>query len=138
MANKQHVLEITPGSPKFNKMVYRMIKPVNDDILQSMDYGGNHLQEIQTGVFAMPVYVKKDFNLFMIVGKLVAKDWVAVFSQATIKHKNEVTVTDLSNPFPTGKGLNMLGAHDPKSATHLLKYFQTLVDAKYGEWRLVK
>lgn len=136
MNNQHRTVEITPGMPKFNKMVFRLTKSLKDSDLQSLDYNGNHLQQIQPGIFVMPVYVKKDFNLFMVVGKLVAKDWVAVFSQATIKHKNEVT--DLSNPFPTGKGLNMLGAHDPKSATHLLKYFQTLVDAKYGEWRLVK
>lgn len=122
--------------PKFNKMTFRLIKPLNDKVIQSLGYNGNHLQQIQPGIYVMPVYVKKDFNLFMVIGKLVANDWVAVFSQATIKNGNQVV--DLTTPFPTGKGLNMLGSHSPKAANQLLKYFQTLVDAKFGEWRLVK
>lgn len=122
--------------PKFNKMVFRLTKPLNDNVLQSLDYDGNHLQQIQQGIYVMPVYVKKDFNLFMVIGKLVAKDWVAVFSQATIKNGNQIT--DLTTPFPTGRGLNLLGSHSSRAANRLLKYFQTLVDAKFGEWRLVK
>lgn len=120
-------------------MVFQITKPMSDTLLQAMDYKGRHLQEIQKGIFVMPIYVKGKFNLFMIVGRLVAKDWVAAFSLAKVKHHKDVTaITDLSDPFPTGMGLNMLGSRSPKSADHVLKYFQTLIEAKYGKWRLVK
>ena len=133
---KQHEIKITPGTPKFNKMIFRLIPPVTAKRLQTMDYGGNQLQMIQKGVFAMPILVTAKFNLFMVVAKLVGHDWVAAFSEATIEHHNEIT--DLSTPMPTGKGLNLLGQHDAKSANRLLKYFQTLIDTKHGEWRLIK
>ncbi|AYF92492.1 hypothetical protein [Apilactobacillus bombintestini] len=128
--------EVTPGTEEFGKMVFKLNGDMNDDTKGALAYNGNQLEEIQDGVFVMPVFVTDKFNLFLIVSKLIENDWIVAFTQATIE--NETEVTDLSDPIPTGKGLNMLGEQSAADANQLLKYFETLADSNRGEWRLIQ
>ncbi|ALJ31754.1 hypothetical protein AKUA1202_09420 [Apilactobacillus kunkeei] len=128
--------EVTPGTEEFNKMVFKLSESMNDDTKQALSYNGNQLEEIQDGIYVMPVYVTDDFNIFFVVSQLIEDDWIVAFTEATIE--NETEITDLSDPIPTGEGLNLLGEHSPNDANQLLKYFETLVEAKRGEWRLIQ
>lgn len=128
--------EVTPGTEEFNKMVFKLSESMNDDTKQALSYNGNQLEKIQDGSYVMPVYVTDDFNIFFVVSQLIEDDWIVAFTEATIE--NETEITDLSDPIPTGEGLNLLGEHSPNDANQLLKYFETLVEAKRGEWRLIQ
>ena len=134
--NNQHNVEITPGTEEFGKMVFRLNNPVNAENLSVLNYNGAELEQIQDGVFAQPAFVSDDFNLFFVVTQLIGDDWIVAFSKATIENGNEIT--DLSDPLPTGEGLNLLGQVSADDANNLLSYFGTLVDAKRGEWRLIQ
>ncbi|ANZ61860.1 hypothetical protein AYR62_04950 [Secundilactobacillus paracollinoides] len=136
MAQDDETVELTPGTPEFEKMVFKLNQEVNAENLAILNYDGNELQQIEEGVYAQPAYVADDFNLFFIVTQLIEDDWIVAFSQATIE--NESDITDLSEPIPTGKGLNMLGNQSPDDANKLLQYFNTLSDANRGEWRLLQ
>jgi hypothetical protein len=129
-------IAVVPGTDEFEKMLFKLNKPVDADDLSVLDYNGGHLQPVQDGLYAMPAYVTDDFNLFFIVSQLVENDWVIAFSNATIENGNEIT--DLSEPMTTGKGLNLLGQKSPDDANKLLKYFNTLGEANRGEWRMVE
>ncbi|WP_288528390.1 hypothetical protein [uncultured Secundilactobacillus sp.] len=129
-------VEITPGTPEFEKMVFKLNNEVNAENLGILNYGGNELQEIQPGVYSQPAYVEDNFNLFFVITQLIEDDWLIAFSTATIENGSDIT--DLSEPLPTGKGLNMLGEVSPEDANNLLQYFSTLADAKRGEWRLLE
>ncbi|KRK49448.1 hypothetical protein [Secundilactobacillus kimchicus] len=129
-------VEITPGTPEFEKMVFKLNNEVNAENLGILNYGGNELQEIQPGVYSQPAYVDDNFNLFFVITQLIEDDWLIAFSTATIENGSDIT--DLSEPLPTGKGLNMLGEVSPEDANNLLQYFSTLADAKRGEWRLLE
>ncbi|CAI2608458.1 hypothetical protein AKUA2003_08400 [Apilactobacillus kunkeei] len=128
--------EVTPGTEEFEKMVFKLSEEMNDNAIETLAYNGNKLEEIQEGIYAMPAYVDDNFNLFFIVSRLIKNDWIIAFAEATIENENEVS--DLSDPIPTGQGLNMLGTHSPDDANQLLKYFETLADANRGEWRLIQ
>ena len=134
--NQQDNVEITPGTKEFGKMVFRLNNPVNSENISVLNYNGAELEEIQDGVYAQPAFVSDDFNLFFVVTQLIGDDWIVAFSKATIENENEIT--DLSDPIPTGEGLNMLGQVSADDANNLLSYFNTLVDAKRGEWRLIE
>lgn len=134
--NQQDNVEITPGTKEFGKMVFRLNNPVNSENISVLNYNGAELEEIQDGVYAQPAFVSDDFNLFFVVTQLIGDDWIVAFSKATIENGNEIT--DLSDPIPTGEGLNMLGQVSADDANNLLSYFNTLVDAKRGEWRLIE
>ncbi|MGP4115893.1 hypothetical protein ACS4N0_01840 [Levilactobacillus zymae] len=134
--NQQDDIEITPGSKEFGKMVFRLNNPVNAENVSVLNYNGAELEQIQDGVYAQPAFVSDDFNLFFIVTQLIGDDWIVAFSKAKIENDNEIT--DLSDPIPTGEGLNMLGQVSSDDANNLLSYFGTLVDAKRGEWRLIE
>ncbi len=138
MANHENNLTVTPGTPKFDHLVFRLNHRLTDDNLQLFDYRGNHFQRIQKGVFVMPIYLSKKFNLFMVAAKLVEDDWILAFAKAKIRPEKHREVTSLLDPMPTGKGLNLLGRRAPDHANQLLKYFTTLTETKHGEWRLVK
>ncbi|MCW3777459.1 hypothetical protein [Levilactobacillus namurensis] len=129
-------IEITPGSKEFGKMVFRLNNPVNAENVSVLNYNGAELEEIQDGVYAQPAFVSDDFNLFFVVTQLIGDDWIVAFSKATIENGNEIT--DLSDPLPTGEGLNLLGQVSADDANNLLSYFGTLTDAKRGEWRLIE
>jgi len=129
-------IEITPGSEEFGKMVFRLNNPVNAENVSVLNYNGAELEQIQDGVYAQPAFVSDDFNLFFVVTQLIGDDWIIAFSKATIENGNEIT--DLSDPLPTGEGLNLLGQTSSEDANNLLSYFGTLVDAKRGEWRLIE
>ncbi|GEO73493.1 hypothetical protein FD30_GL001982 [Levilactobacillus namurensis DSM 19117] len=129
-------IEITPGSKEFGKMVFRLNNPVNAENVSVLNYNGAELEEIQDGVYAQPAFVSDDFNLFFVVTQLIGDDWIVAFSKATIENGNEIT--DLSDPLPTGEGLNLLGQVSAEDANNLLSYFGTLTDAKRGEWRLIE
>lgn len=129
-------VEITPGTPEFEKMVFKLNNEVNAENLGILNYGGNELQEIQPGVYSQPAYVDDNFNLFFVITQLIEDDWLIAFSTATIENGSDIT--DLSEPLPTGKGLSMLGEVNPEDANNLLQYFSTLADAKRGEWRLLE
>ncbi|KRM57225.1 hypothetical protein C5L31_001572 [Secundilactobacillus malefermentans] len=128
--------EITPGSPEFEKMVFKLSQGVNAENLSVLNYNGNELHEIQEGVYTQPVYITDDFNLFFLVIKLIGEDWIVAFAHATIENNNEIT--DFSEALPTGVGLNMLGEKSPEDANNVLQYFNTLVEANRGEWRLIQ
>ncbi|MFD1548345.1 hypothetical protein [Levilactobacillus fuyuanensis] len=134
--NNQDNVEITPGTEQFGKMVFRLNNPVNAENISVLNYNGAELEQIQDGVYAQPAYVSDDFNLFFVVTQLIGDDWIVAFSKATIENGNEIT--DLSDPLPTGEGLNLLGQTSADDANNLLSYFGTLVDAKRGEWRLIE
>ena len=134
--NNQDNVEITPGTEQFGKMVFRLNNPVNAENISVLNYNGAELEQIQDGVYAQPAYVSDDFNLFFVVTQLIGDDWIVAFSKATITNGNEIT--DLSDPLPTGEGLNLLGQTSADDANNLLSYFGTLVDAKRGEWRLIE
>ncbi|KRK39163.1 hypothetical protein [Levilactobacillus parabrevis] len=134
--NNQDNVEITPGTEEFGKMVFRLNNPVNAENISVLNYNGAELEQIQDGVYAQPAYVSDDFNLFFVVTQLIGDDWIVAFSKATITNGNEIT--DLSDPLPTGEGLNLLGQTSADDANNLLSYFGTLVDAKRGEWRLIE
>ncbi|UDM31661.1 hypothetical protein [Lentilactobacillus laojiaonis] len=136
MANENENFEVVPGSEEFSKMLFKLNEPLNDRNLSILNYGGNSLQEIQDNLFTMPAYIADNFNLFFIVSPLIESDWVIAFSTATIENGNEIT--DLSEPMTTGEGLNMLGEVSPEDANQLLKYFNTLVEANRGQWRMVE
>lgn len=136
MANDDEQVEITPGTPEFGKMVFKLTNAVTAESLPVLNYNGNELQEIEDGVFSQPAYVDDDFNLFFIITQLIGEDWIVAFSKATIE--NDSDITDLSEPIPTGEGLNMLGEVSPEDANNLLQYFNTLSDANRGEWRLLE
>ncbi|HIW72204.1 MAG TPA: hypothetical protein H9875_06205 [Candidatus Levilactobacillus faecigallinarum] len=129
-------IEITPGSEEFGKMVFRLNNPVNAENVSVLNYNGAELEQIQDGVYAQPAFVSDEFNLFFVVTQLIGDDWIIAFSKATIENGNEIT--DLSDPIPTGEGLNLLGQTSADDANNLLSYFGTLVDAKRGEWRLIE
>ncbi|GEO65861.1 hypothetical protein [Levilactobacillus spicheri] len=129
-------IEITPGSEEFGKMVFRLNNPVNAENVSVLNYNGAELEQIQDGVYAQPAFVSDKFNLFFVVTQLIGDDWIVAFSKATIENGNEIT--DLSDPLPTGEGLNLLGQVSADDANNLLSYFGTLVDAKRGEWRLIE
>ncbi|AEB73235.1 hypothetical protein [Lentilactobacillus buchneri] len=129
-------IAVVPGTDEFGKMLFKLNTPVTEDNLGVLDYNGGHLQPVQDGLYAMPAYVNDDFNLFFIVSQLVENDWVIAFSTATIENDHEIT--DLSEPYTTGKGLNLLGQKSPEDANKLLKYFNTLAEANRGEWRMVE
>ncbi|WP_341778414.1 hypothetical protein [Levilactobacillus sp. HBUAS70063] len=134
--NNQDNIEITPGTEQFGKMVFRLNNPVNAENISVLNYNGAELEQIQDGVYAQPAFVSDDFNLFFVVTQLIGDDWIVAFSKATIENGNEIT--DLSDPLPTGEGLNLLGQVSADDANNLLSYFGTLVDAKRGEWRLIE
>ncbi|KRK98198.1 hypothetical protein FD04_GL001177 [Secundilactobacillus odoratitofui DSM 19909 = JCM 15043] len=136
MANDDETMEITPGTPEFAKMVFKLNDAVNDENLAVLNYNGGELTQIDDGVFAQPAYVNDDFNLFFVITQLIEEDWIIAFSKATIENDSEIT--DLSEPIPTGEGLNMLGEVSPDDANNLLQYFNTLSDANRGEWRLLQ
>ncbi|MCT6822478.1 MAG: hypothetical protein M3005_01225 [Apilactobacillus sp.] len=129
-------MEVTPGTEQFTKMVFKLNGDLDDSTIKSLEYNGNTVEEIQDGIFVMPVYVEEQFNIFLVVSKLIEDDWIVAFTQATIENGSEIT--DLSDPIPTGEGLNMLGDQNADEANQLLKYFETLVEAKRGEWRLIQ
>ncbi len=64
MANDDETMEITPGTPEFAKMVFKLNDAVNDENLAVLNYNGGELTQIDDGVFAQPAYVNDDFNLF--------------------------------------------------------------------------
>ncbi|CAI2681013.1 hypothetical protein AKUA1404_08720 [Apilactobacillus kunkeei] len=130
------VHEVTPGTDEFNKMVFKLSEDMNEDTKQALSFNGNQLEEIQDGVYVMPIYVDEEFNIFLLVTKLIEDDWIVAFTEATFE--SEDVINDLSDPIPTGEGLNLLGEHSPNDANQLLKYFETLVEAKRGEWRLIQ
>lgn len=129
-------ISVVPGTDEFEKMLFKLNTPVTKDNLGALDYNGSRLQPVQNDLYAMPAFVTDDFNLFFIVSQLVEDDWVIAFSNAKIENGNEIT--DLSEPVTTGKGLNLLGQKSPADANKLLKYFNTLAEAKRGEWRMVE
>ncbi|MFC7281516.1 hypothetical protein [Apilactobacillus apinorum] len=129
-------MEVTPGTEQFTKMVFKLNGDLDDSTIKSLEYNDNRVEEIQDGIFVMPVYVEEQFNIFLVVSKLIEDDWIVAFTQATIENGSEIT--DLSDPIPTGEGLNMLGDQNADEANQLLKYFETLVEAKRGEWRLIQ
>ncbi|WP_143463147.1 MULTISPECIES: hypothetical protein [Levilactobacillus] len=132
----QQNVEITPGTEEFGKMVFRLNNEVNAENISILNYNGAELEQIQDGVYAQPAFVSDDFNLFFVVTQLIGDDWIVAFSKATIENGNEIT--DLSDPLPTGEGLNLLGQVSADDANKLLSYFGTLADAKRGEWRLIE
>lgn len=136
MANDDDMVEITPGTPQFAKMVFKLNDAVTDENLAVLNYNGNELTQIDDGVYAQPAYVTDDFNLFFVITQLIEEDWIIAFSKATIENESEIT--DLSEPIPTGEALNMLGEQSPDEANNLLQYFNTLSDANRGEWRLLQ
>jgi hypothetical protein len=136
MANDDETVEITPGTPQFAKMVFKLNDAVTDENLAVLNYNGNELTQIDEGVYAQPAFVNDDFNLLFVITQLIEEDWIVAFSKATIENESEIT--DLSEPIPTGEGLNMLGEVSPDDANNLLQYFNTLSDANRGEWRLLQ
>lgn len=66
MANDDETMEITPGTPEFAKMVFKLNDAVNDENLAVLNYNGGELTQIDDGVFAQPAYVNDDFNLFFL------------------------------------------------------------------------
>lgn len=134
--NNNEEVEIIPGSKEFDQMLFKLNGEMNADDISVLNYGGNEFQEIQPNFYAMPAFIADNFNLFFIVAPLIEDDWVVAFSTAKIENENEIT--DLSEPMTTGQGLNQLGAVNPDEANNLLKYFNTLVDANRGEWRMVE
>ncbi|MBW1605481.1 hypothetical protein [Lactobacillus sp. Sy-1] len=129
-------VEITPGSKEFNNMVFRLNDPVVNGNTEFLNYAGNALEPLQDDIYVMPAFVNDDFNLFIVVSKLIANDWIIAFSKAKIENGNEIT--DLSEPIPTGEGLNMLGERQPEEANSLLQYFNNLIENNRGEWRLIQ
>ncbi|USS86557.1 hypothetical protein [Fructilactobacillus cliffordii] len=127
---------VTPGTPEFDKMMFKLKQPINAVNQTQFQFNDQQLTEIQPGIYVLPVYVQDDFNLFLVGGRLVQSDWVLAFSHGTIEAGNQVT--DLSEPIPTGDGLNQLGVQSPTSANDLLEYFDQLVQAGVGEWNLIK
>ncbi|USS85434.1 hypothetical protein M3M35_01855 [Fructilactobacillus myrtifloralis] len=128
--------DITPGTPEFDKMVFKLAGPITAANQTAFKFKDETLTEIQPGVYVLPVLLQPDFNLFLVGAQLVGKDWVLCFSQATIENDNEVT--DLTEPEATGHGLNQLGFRDPQVANELLQYFERLLTAGLGEWKLIK
>ncbi|MTV81292.1 hypothetical protein [Secundilactobacillus folii] len=136
MAKDDEIQEITPGTPEFAKMVFKLNEAVTEENLTVLNYNGNELTQIDDGVYAQPAYVADDFNLFFVITQLIEQDWIIAFSKAKIENESEIT--DLSEPIPTGQALNMLGEVSPDDANNLLQYFNTLTDANRGEWRLLQ
>ncbi|WP_429970805.1 hypothetical protein ACQW5G_07340 [Fructilactobacillus sp. Tb1] len=129
-------LEVTPGTTEFDKMVFKLLEPVNKTEIKSLELNGEHFNEVQNGVFVMPAIMDSDFNLFFLVSQLIGNDWIIAFSEATIE--NQIDVTDFSEPMTTGEGLNQLGAESPIVANQILDYFSNLAANGKGEWKMIK
>ena len=71
-----------------------------------------------------------------MISQLIGSDWIIAFSKATVE--NQIDVTDLSEPIPTGKGLNLLGSECPIVANQILDYFSELFKKGKGEWKMIK
>lgn len=104
-------LEVTPGTTEFDKMIFKLLEPVSDLEIKSLEFNGDHFNEVQAGVYVMPAIMSENLNLFFLISQLIGSDWIIAFSKATVE--NQIDVTDLSEPMPTGKGLNLLGSECP-------------------------
>ncbi|GLB46952.1 hypothetical protein WR164_09310 [Philodulcilactobacillus myokoensis] len=131
-------IEMIPGTPQFNRIVLKLNDRITPQTLTMLSYNHRQLKLIQDGIYIMPAYINLSagFNLFFIVAQLIQDDWIMAFAKANIK--NEYEITNLSNPIPTGKGLNELDRYDSDKANQILKYFNTLVETKHGNWRLIQ
>ncbi|ETO40909.1 hypothetical protein B808_189 [Fructilactobacillus florum 8D] len=127
--------EILPGTPAFDRMVFRLKKTPTADNIAVFDFSSQRLVRLEPQVYTMPACLTHQLQIFFLVTKTVPGDWVMAFSRATMDDQNQVT--NLSAALPTGQGLNLISENNPAIANQLLRYFQTLADANYGEWKLI-
>lgn len=128
--------EVTPGTTEFDKMIFKLLEPVNDLEIENLEFNGEHFDKVQNGVYVMPAVMSENLNLFFLISQLIGSDWIIAFSKATVE--NQIDVTDLSEPIPTGKGLNLLGSEYPIVANQILDYFSELFKKGKGEWKMIK
>ncbi|WP_395318627.1 hypothetical protein [Fructilactobacillus frigidiflavus] len=128
--------EVTPGTTEFDKMIFKLLQPVDDSKIKSLEFNGESFAEVQVGVYVMPALMCEDLNLFFLISQLIDSDWIIAFSKATVE--NQIDVTDLSEPIPTGEGLNLLGSECPIVANQILDYFSELFEKGKGEWKMIK
>lgn len=128
--------EVTPGTTEFDKMIFKLLEPVNDLEIENLEFNEEHFDKVQNGVYVMPAVMSENLNLFFLISQLIGSDWIIAFSKATVE--NQIDVTDLSEPIPTGKGLNLLGSECPIVANQILDYFSELFKKGKGEWKMIK
>ncbi|MCF6514744.1 hypothetical protein GSH19_00890 [Lactobacillus sp. S2-2] len=124
------------GNEAFNKMLFILNSEITEKNHRYYKYDDEEMQEIAEDVWAMPAFMKEDvdFTLFFIITKISTGETTVAFS------KGELSDGDfqLSQPFLTGEGLNMLYQHSQKDAEKVLHFINQISKANEGQWRMVE
>ncbi|AEB74003.1 hypothetical protein [Lentilactobacillus buchneri] len=124
------------GNPVFDKMMFVLDKPVNEQNHRDYRFNNEELVEISDGIWAMPAYMKDDddFSMFFIITEIDDGNTVLAFSTGEKKGEQ----FSLSNPIITGEALNMLVQHDKDLAASILHFLDQISKADEGNWRMVE
>ncbi|EEI19152.1 hypothetical protein [Lentilactobacillus hilgardii] len=124
------------GNPVFDNMLFVLDRPVTEKNHKDYRFENEELLQISEGVWAMPAYMKNDddFSLFFIITEIDNGQTVLAFSTGEKKGSD----FSLSNPILTGKGLNLLTAHDKDRAASILHFINQISKAAEGNWRMVE
>ncbi|GAA2976395.1 hypothetical protein [Lentilactobacillus parakefiri] len=124
------------GNPVFNKMMFVLDKPVNEQNHRDYRFNDEELVQISDGIWAMPAYMKDndDFSMFFIITEIDDGNTVLAFSTGEKKGEQ----FSLSNPIITGEALNMLVKHDQDKAASILHFLDQISKADEGNWRMVE
>lgn len=124
------------GNPVFDNMLFVLDRPVTEENHKDYRFENEELLQISEGIWAMPAYMKNDddFSLFFIITEIDNGQTVLAFSTGEKKGSD----FSLSNPILTGKGLNLLTAHDKDRAASILHFINQISKAAEGNWRMVE
>lgn len=124
------------GNPVFDNMLFVLDRPVTEENHKDYQFENEELLQISEGIWAMPAYMKNDddFSLFFIITEIDNGQTVLAFSTGEKKGSD----FSLSNPILTGKGLNLLTAHDKDRAASILHFINQISKAAEGNWRMVE
>lgn len=124
------------GDPVFDKMLFVLDRPVTEENHRDYRFENEELLQISDGIWAMPAYMKEndEFSLFFIITQIDDGQTVLAFSTGEKAGED----FSLSNPIVTGKGLNLLMAHDRDRAASILHFINQISKAAEGNWRMVE
>ncbi|MFD1124423.1 hypothetical protein ACFQ22_03500 [Lentilactobacillus raoultii] len=124
------------GDPVFDKMLFVLDRPVTEENHRDYRFENEELLQISDGIWAMPAYMKEndEFSLFFIITQIDDGQTVLAFSTGEKAGED----FSLSNPIVTGKGLNLLMAHDQDRAASILHFINQISKAAEGNWRMVE
>ncbi|PWG00006.1 hypothetical protein [Levilactobacillus bambusae] len=123
------------GDDEFSNMLLVLDQPVTEANHKDYKFENEEMQEIADDVWAMPAYMTPDddFSMFFIFTKIMSGETVVAFSEG------ELVGTDfqLSEPMPTGEGLNRLNEEQPDRAKAVLHFLNQISKADEGSWRMI-